>query len=91
MARFVLSGWLCACLVFGQILLASPLAVLAEDQNPTAATKKNADNPKKPSKAKDPKATEKAKTDDRMSTRGLKPPPKDADSDKPAKPEANPK
>jgi len=91
MARYVLSAWLCTCMVFGQIPLASPLAVLAEDQNSTAAAKKNAENPKKPSKAKDPKGTEKAKTDDRMSTRGLKPPPKDTDSDKPAKPDANPK
>ena len=92
MARSVLLGLFCVSVVFGQAMLASTAATgPLDDQSSTTSTKKQADNPKKPSKAKDPKATEKVKTDDRMSTRGLKPPPKDADSAKPAKPDATPK
>jgi len=94
MAKSMLAGVLLVATVFGQTVLASPVPRLAfDEQSAGNSNKKQADNPKKPSKAKDPKATEKVKTDDRMSTRGLKPPPKDADSDKPAtKPDTtNPK
>lgn len=62
-----------------------------DDQTATASNKKQADNPKKPTQSKNPKATEKVKTDDRMSTRGLKPPPKDESKDKPAKTPEQPK
>jgi hypothetical protein len=73
-------------------MLASTVATgPLDDQSSTTSTKKQADNPKKPSKSKNPSATEKVKTEDRMSTRGLKPPPKDAESDKPAKPDSSPK
>jgi hypothetical protein len=67
-------------------IVASPRPGFApDDQNNT--TKKSTANPKKPA-AKSSGDADKIKTDDRMSTRGLKPPPKDADKDKSAKPEA---
>ena len=44
--------------------------------------------PKKPAEAKNNSDPDKVKTDERMSTRGLKPPPKDADKDKTTKPDS---
>ncbi|HZD31975.1 MAG TPA: hypothetical protein VE779_09995 [Candidatus Angelobacter sp.] len=84
------SAFACSLLAIALLEMAaaaSPLPFPAsDDQSSGTAAKKQADNPKKPTQAKDPKATEKVKTDDRMSTRGLKPPPKTAEKDKPAKP-----
>lgn len=59
-----------------------------DDQSTSSATKKTTGNPKKPAAAKSTTDADKIKTDERMSTRGLKPPPKDADKDKTAKPDA---
>jgi hypothetical protein len=65
---------------------ASPLPnPVPDDQSTSSATKKAAANPKKPAAAKSTADADKIKTDERMSTRGLKPPPKDADKDKTAK------
>jgi hypothetical protein len=57
-----------------------------DDQN--NSTKKSTANPKKPAASKNSGEADKIKTDDRMSTRGLKPPPKDADKDKADKADA---
>jgi hypothetical protein len=59
-----------------------------DDQSTSSATKKTTANPKKPAAAKSTTDADKIKTDERMSTRGLKPPPKDADKEKTAKPDA---
>src|ERR1022692_1839816 len=59
-----------------------------QDQGTANATKKSTANPKKPAAAKSTTDADKIKTDERMSTRGLKPPSKDADKDKNAKPDA---
>jgi hypothetical protein len=68
---------------------ASPLPVpVLDDQSTSSATKKTTANPKKPAAAKSTTDADKIKTDERMSTRGLKPPPKDANKDKTAKPDA---
>lgn len=81
-------------LVSGSALLAisvaaSPVSNAAlDDQTTTNATKKTTANPKKPAAKKSTADADKIKTDERMSTRGLKPPAKDADHDKNAKPDA---
>ena len=68
---------------------ASPLPNAAlDDQTATNATKKTTANPKKPAAKKSTTDADKIKTDERMSTRGLKPPSKDVDKDKSAKPDA---
>jgi len=92
MARSVFVRLLLVVILFGQSMMASPNPRPSFDDQTsgTTATKKQADNPKKPTQAKNPSAAEKVKTDDRMSTRGLKPPPKDADKDKNTKPDAKP-
>jgi hypothetical protein len=59
-----------------------------QDQGTANATKKSTANPKKPAAAKSTTDADKIKTDERMSTRGLKPPAKTADKDKNAKPDA---
>jgi hypothetical protein len=70
-------------------IAASPLTNQAsQDQTANSATKKSTANPKKPAAAKTTTDADKIKTDERMSTRGLKPPSKDADKDKNAKPDA---
>lgn len=57
----------------------------------STSTKKPSANPKKPAEAKNSGDPDKVKIEERMSTRGLKPPPKDAGKGKPAKPESPPK
>jgi hypothetical protein len=47
-----------------------------------APSTKKAANPKKPAEAKNGGDPDKVKTDERMSTRGLKPPPKEDDKQK---------
>jgi hypothetical protein len=61
-----------------------------KDDNKNTTAKKAGANPKKPAEsAKNNGDADKVKTDERMSTRGLKPPPKDnADKDKSANPNA---
>jgi len=92
MAKSVLAVCLLCLALLTSAMMASPAPLLApDDQTSTTSTKKQADNPKKPTQARNTNATEKAKTDDRMSTRGLKPPPKEDDKaskDKAAKPDA---
>ena len=61
------------------------------NQGTSKTTKKSSPNPKKTTSTKNEAEGDKVKTDDRLSTRGLKPPPKDADKDQPAKAEAAPK
>lgn len=88
-------------LVLLAVMLVSPVFAAprpladTDDQSSTTATKKTANNPKKPATGKTAGSGDKVKTEDRMSTRGLKPPPKDApagkDKDKTAKPDAPPK
>ncbi len=81
-----------ACLAASVAASPGP-SLSSDDQNTSTATKKPATNPKKPA-AKSASEPDKIKTDERMSTRGLKPPPKDADKDKkpPASPDStNPK
>jgi len=82
-------------LVLLAALVVSPLFAAPEfdEQNQQITTKKKADNPKKPATGKNAANGEKVKTEDRMSTRGLKPPPKDSDKDKDktAKPDPPPK
>jgi hypothetical protein len=79
------------CLFAAFYLPVEPLVAYAlpglgvEDQEKTP--KKATANPKKPA-AKNSGESDKIKTDDRMSTRGLKPPAKDADSSKSDKPGA---
>ena len=67
---------------------ASPLPNAAlDDQTANSTTKKTPANPKKPAAKKSTTDADKIKTDERMSTRGLKPPSKDVDKDKNAKPD----
>ena len=64
-----------ASLMCNAVALPSP-GFKPDDQN--SSTKKTTANPKKPA-AKNSGESDKIKTDDRMSTRGLKPHPKEAD------------
>lgn len=71
-----------------------PFAAMAADQpkeNKKTTTKKAAGNSKKPAEAKDNAEADKVKTDERMSTRSLKPPQKTTGSDQTAKPDNPPK
>ena len=56
------------------------------NQGASKTTKKSSTNPKKATSTKNAADGDKVKTDDRLSTRGLKPAPKDADTGKPATP-----
>ena len=51
------------------------------NQDTSKTTKKSSTNPKKATSTKSDTEGDKVKTDDRLSTRGLKPPPKDASKD----------
>ena len=78
-------------------LVLSSMLVAAQSQNQqtqssatntkkSSTTKKAAANPKKPAEAKDTGDPDKVKTDERMSTRGLKPKKTDQDKQKPENP-----
>jgi hypothetical protein len=66
-------------LLAGSLIATPAAASVTDDQNSSTPPKQAAANPKKPSTAKSGNDSAKVKTDERMSTRGLKPPPKDAD------------
>ena len=84
LALMTVSVCLTASIAASPVSSASP-----DDQNASTTTKKTAPNPKKPA-AKSASEPDKIKTDERMSTRGLKPPPKDADKGKAPKPTTSP-
>lgn len=84
LAFMTVSACLTTCVVASPVPNAVP-----DDQSTSKTATKTTTNPKKPA-AKSASEPDKIKTDERMSTRGLKPPPKDADKDKAAKPAAPP-